>query len=66
MNAQLLPVQGASTDSPPPVHAADGPVAQLMAEAAADAMLAWQPDWRAWPLNRALRLKAVVVRDEAG
>mgnify|MGYP006190519733 CR=1 FL=1 len=32
----------------------------------ADAMLAWQPDWQAWPLNRALRLKVVVVRDEAG
>ena len=32
----------------------------------ADAMLAWQPDWQAWPLNRAMRLKVVVVRDEAG
>ena len=32
----------------------------------ADAMLAWLPDWQAWPLNRALRLKVVVVRDEAG
>lgn len=34
--------------------------------ASADAMLAWQPDWQAWPLNRAMRLKVVVVRDEAG
>lgn len=32
----------------------------------ADAMLAWQPDWQAWPLNRAMRLKVVVVRDDAG
>lgn len=66
MNAQLQPAQGASTDLPPPAHAAAGPVDQVMAEVAADTMLAWQPDWRAWPLNRALRLKAVVVRDEAG
>ena len=32
----------------------------------ADTMLAWQPDWQAWPLNRAMRLKVVVVRDDAG
>jgi len=38
----------------------------VVAEVAADAMLAWQPDWRAWPLNRALRLKVVVLRDGAG
>lgn len=66
MNARLQPEQGASTHWPPAAPEAEGPVAQVVAEVAADAMLAWQPDWRAWPLNRALRLKVVVLRDGAG
>ncbi|RTL31634.1 MAG: type II/IV secretion system protein [Burkholderiales bacterium] len=28
--------------------------------------LSWQPDWVAWPLARALRLRVVVARDGAG
>lgn len=31
-----------------------------------DGMLNWTPDWRVWPLARALRLRVVVARDEQG
>ncbi len=66
MNARLLPAQGASMGSSLPDPAAARSAPRVGAEVAADAMLAWQPDWRNWPLNRAMRLKVVVVRDEAG
>jgi general secretion pathway protein E len=29
----------------------------------ADAVLSWAPDWQAWPLAKALRLRVVVARD---
>jgi general secretion pathway protein E len=40
------------------------PPQQLVPDSAA--LLGWQPDWQVWPLSRAMRLKAVVLRDEAG
>ncbi len=30
-----------------------------------DGVLSWTPDWRVWPLARALRLRVVVARDDA-
>ena len=62
MNARLQPAAGEADEPRLPMHAIGAADATLGAEA----MLSWQPDWQAWPLNRAMRLKAVVVRDEVG
>jgi general secretion pathway protein E len=38
----------------------------VMADAAAASVLTWAPQWQAWPLAKALRLRVVVARDPAG